>query len=114
MISSDIGSLPLFVNSENVSPAAGSRFFGRVGSVGQDTGQVVGGQERPVLAVAKDLADDLPLFAATPKPAARKTSGPSEIEKALQELNPDELTPKQALEALYELKAALVKEPQAD
>jgi DNA mismatch repair protein MutS len=59
--------------------------------------------------IAKDLADDLPLFAATPKQAPRKSSGPSGAEQALQALNPDELTPKQALEALYELKALLVK-----
>jgi DNA mismatch repair protein MutS len=62
--------------------------------------------------IAKDLADDLPLFAATPKPAVRKPAGPSEAEQALSALNPDELTPKQALEALYEIKALLVKEPQ--
>jgi len=59
--------------------------------------------------IAKDLADDLPLFAATQKQAPRKSSGPSGTEQALQALNPDELTPKQALEALYELKALLVK-----
>ena len=45
------------------------------------------------------------------KQAPRKSSGPSGAEQALQALNPDELTPKQALEALYELKALLVKEP---
>jgi len=62
--------------------------------------------------LARDLADDLPLFAATPKPAPRNASGPSEAEQALSKLNPDELTPKHALEALYELKALLVKEAQ--
>ncbi|MHA1164394.1 MAG: DNA mismatch repair protein MutS [Alphaproteobacteria bacterium] len=60
--------------------------------------------------IAKDLADDLPLFAATPKPAPGKPSGPSEAEQVLQALNPDELSPKQALEALYEIKALLIKE----
>ena len=35
LISPDMGSLPLLVNSENLSPALGSRSFGRVGSVGQ-------------------------------------------------------------------------------
>jgi len=52
------------------------------------------------------LADDLPLFAAAPaRPAggvARATE--SEIEKALAAINPDELTPKQALELLYKLR----------
>jgi DNA mismatch repair protein MutS len=52
------------------------------------------------------LADDLPLFAAA---APRPTSGggkarESEVEKALEAINPDELTPKQALDVLYELR----------
>jgi len=52
------------------------------------------------------LADDLPLFASAP---ARPASGSakareSEVEKALETINPDELTPKQALEILYELR----------
>jgi DNA mismatch repair protein MutS len=52
------------------------------------------------------LADDLPLFASAP---ARPASGSakareSEVEKALEAINPDELTPKQALEMLYELR----------
>ncbi|MSP88388.1 MAG: DNA mismatch repair protein MutS, partial [Alphaproteobacteria bacterium] len=56
-------------------------------------------------AVAR-LAEDLPLFAATaaaPKPAM--PAGPSAIEAALAAINPDELTPKAALEALYRLRA---------
>jgi DNA mismatch repair protein MutS len=48
----------------------------------------------------------LPLFAAAP---ARPASGvaravESEVEKAVAAINPDELTPKQALELLYELR----------
>ncbi|MDP3159931.1 MAG: DNA mismatch repair protein MutS [Reyranella sp.] len=55
------------------------------------------------------LADDLPLFAAAP---ARPASGTakateSEVEKALTSVNPDELSPKQALELLYELRRKL-------
>jgi DNA mismatch repair protein MutS len=54
------------------------------------------GAERPL--------DDLPLFAAArPKSSAPK-AGPSPVEEALAKLNPDELTPKAALEALYALK----------
>ncbi len=55
-------------------------------------------------AVAK-LADDLPLFAA----AARHTApaGPSPAERALEALNPDDLSPRQALEELYRLKGLL-------
>ena len=53
------------------------------------------------------LADDLPLFAAAP---ARPASGTaktqeSEVEKALAEVNPDELSPREALELLYALRA---------
>ena len=52
------------------------------------------------------LADDLPLFAAAPsRPAGGVArSVDSEAEKALAAINPDELTPKQALELLYELR----------
>ncbi len=55
-------------------------------------------------AVAR-LADDLPLFAVTAKPAApSKLSEPSAIETTLAGVNPDELTPREALELLYRLK----------
>jgi hypothetical protein len=37
-------------------------------------------------------------------------AAPSAVSKALADLNPDELAPKQALEALYALKALLLKE----
>jgi DNA mismatch repair protein MutS len=53
------------------------------------------------------LADDLPLFAAAPaRPSSGSVGKPieSEVEKALSAVNPDELTPKQALELLYELR----------
>ena len=54
------------------------------------------------------LASDLPLFAAAlarQAPAAPAPSPqPSAVETRLQEINPDELTPRQALELLYELK----------
>ncbi|MBX7249199.1 MAG: DNA mismatch repair protein MutS [Caulobacteraceae bacterium] len=46
--------------------------------------------------------DDLPLFAASaPPPAA---AGPSELDRALDGIDPDDLTPREALEALYRLK----------
>ena len=45
--------------------------------------------------------DDLPLFAvAEPEPMR----GPSPLEKALRDVDPDDLTPREALEALYRLK----------
>ena len=57
------------------------------------------------------LADDLPLFAAAPSRPAGGTAKPqeSEVEKALAAVNPDELSPKQALELLYKLRARLAR-----
>ena len=55
-----------------------------------------------------ELATDLPLFAAQPKRAREETApGPSALEAALAGVNPDELTPREALETLYRLKALL-------
>ena len=54
------------------------------------------------------LADDLPLFSAArraPKPAAPPE--PSAVESALREIDPDALTPRSALEALYALRGLL-------
>ena len=56
---------------------------------------------------AKALIDDLPLFAATPAPIPPKPVNSSEIETKLSELLPDEMTPREALQALYDLKDAL-------
>jgi DNA mismatch repair protein MutS len=53
------------------------------------------------------LADDLPLFSAAPPAAAPAAAGPTALEARLAEINPDELTPKVALELLYELRALL-------
>jgi DNA mismatch repair protein MutS len=50
------------------------------------------------------LADDLPLFSAARRPAAAPPGGISAVESALATVNPDELTPREALEALYKLK----------
>ena len=53
------------------------------------------------------LADDLPLFAARPQPAPAAAPEPSAVEERLAAINPDELTPRAALELLYELKGLL-------
>lgn len=53
-----------------------------------------------------ELADDLPLFASL-KPKAAETAKSSQLEEELETVNPDELTPKQALEELYKLKNLL-------
>jgi DNA mismatch repair protein MutS len=50
------------------------------------------------------LIDDLPLFSAAGPTA--KSAEPDPVAAALDAVNPDELTPKEALEALYKLKAA--------
>ncbi|MCD0423781.1 DNA mismatch repair protein MutS [Rubrivivax sp. JA1024] len=57
----------------------------------------------------KTLIDDLPLFAITAR-APAEAAPPSEAEQlieAVKALHPDEMTPREALEALYALKAKL-------
>ncbi|WP_293676535.1 DNA mismatch repair protein MutS [uncultured Phenylobacterium sp.] len=49
--------------------------------------------------------DDLPLFAAVAEPEAR--FGPSKVEEALQVLDPDGMSPREAMDALYRLKGLL-------
>ncbi|MGF1630533.1 MAG: DNA mismatch repair protein MutS [Kiloniellaceae bacterium] len=51
------------------------------------------------------LADDLPLFAATAAKAAAPAARESAVEAALQDVNPDALSPREALDLLYRLKA---------
>jgi DNA mismatch repair protein MutS len=58
------------------------------------------GQTRTVL----KLADDLPLFAAL-EPEPSESKGASPVEGLLDEVNPDDLTPKSALELVYRLKS---------
>ncbi|MQW87974.1 DNA mismatch repair protein MutS [Sinorhizobium saheli] len=54
---------------------------------------------------ASQLIDDLPLFqVAVRREEAARASGPSKVEEALKALNPDDMTPREALEALYALK----------
>ena len=50
------------------------------------------------------LADDLPLFAVAVAPEPTRLSEPSAAEAALRAVNPDELSPKEALELLYKLR----------
>jgi DNA mismatch repair protein MutS len=60
---------------------------------------------------ARALTDDLPLFA-VPSRAAAEAALPSEAERlitAVKALHPDEMTPREALDALYALKAKLPK-----
>ena len=59
---------------------------------------------------AQQLVDDLPLFS-----VKLEASGPdgsakeSEVENLLQNINPDDMSPREALEALYDLKRSLAK-----
>jgi DNA mismatch repair protein MutS len=64
--------------------------------------------ERQGGARPKALIDDLPLFSATPAPAApRAAPKTSAIEARLKGVHPDELTPMQALHLVYELRGLL-------
>lgn len=63
-------------------------------------------------AAPRDLMEDLPLFSAarpSSKTVAAADAEPSPVAAALAALNPDELTPRQALDALYALKAKLTE-----
>ena len=53
------------------------------------------------------LIDDLPLFSAAPAAGPKPARGPSKLEERLAGLHPDEMTPLQALSALYDLKSVL-------
>ena len=63
-----------------------------------EKGEREGGSKREA------FIDDLPLFAATPPPPEPKKKE-SEVEKRLQDILPDDLTPKEALNLIYELKS---------
>ncbi|MGI9350439.1 MAG: DNA mismatch repair protein MutS [Rhizobiaceae bacterium] len=57
---------------------------------------------------ARTLVDDLPLFSVEPVPKKEASGGDSQLIKALKELSPDEMTPRDALQALYDLRAQIV------
>ena len=54
----------------------------------------------------KAFIDDLPLFSATPTPAPQKTA-PSNVEARLKDILPDDLSPKEALDLIYELRGLI-------
>ncbi len=64
-----------------------------------EKGEREGGKRQAVI-------DDLPLFAALPTPT-QKPAKSSEVEDALRAVHPDELTAREALNLLYELKTKL-------
>ena len=68
-----------------------------------EKGEREGGADR------KALIDDLPLFSATPAPVPAKVK-PSVIEDRLKEILPDDLSTREALDLIYELRGLLSKD----
>ncbi|RJE83379.1 DNA mismatch repair protein MutS [Paracoccus onubensis] len=66
--------------------------------------------EREGAAKPAALIDDLPLFRAAPPAAAPAVSGKSPLDERLRDVHPDTLSPREALDLIYELKA--LGEPQ--
>jgi DNA mismatch repair protein MutS len=57
----------------------------------------------------RSLADDLPLFAASRPEGFHTSRGPSQIEERLRSIAADELSPREALALIYELKQSLLR-----
>ncbi len=83
-----------------------AKLAGLPAAVTARAGQVLARLEQDQRRPAKDLVDGLPLFSASPpQPAGQASQRNEALEHALGDLNPDDMTPRQALEALYRLKA---------
>ncbi|MEI4261522.1 DNA mismatch repair protein MutS [Roseovarius sp. D0-M9] len=65
--------------------------------------------EREGGSARETLIDDLPLFSSRPMAPPTKAAAPSEVEAALVSVLPDELSPREALALIYELKSKLPK-----
>ncbi len=100
-----------------VAPGTADRSYGIHVAKLAGLPQIVVGRAEEVLATLEQseqsgaiaqLSDDLPLFAATAR-QADATVAPEEsmVEKALADIDPDGLTPRDALEALYRLRGLL-------
>ncbi|MBL0371832.1 DNA mismatch repair protein MutS [Rhizobium sp. KVB221] len=99
-----------------VGPGAADRSYGiQVARLAGLPASVVS-RAREVLTLLEDadrknpaakLIDDLPLFQAAVRRDEPKSSKASKVEESLKALNPDEMTPREALDALYALKKAL-------
>ena len=57
----------------------------------------------------KAILDDLPLFGLAPKGPTLKQDTQSDLEKKIAEIYPDDLSPKEALQLLYDLKEIMQK-----
>jgi DNA mismatch repair protein MutS len=97
-----------------VKPGAADRSYGiQVAKLAGLPAEVVG-RAREVLSLLEKTEsrknarngglDELPLFAVS-RPVPAEPAGPSPIENAVDELKPDELSPRAALDAIYRLKA---------
>jgi DNA mismatch repair protein MutS len=65
-------------------------------------------EESDTAAARRSLADDLPLFqAARTDTRSFREPGPSEVERRLASLAPDDLSPREALALIYDLKSSL-------
>ena len=53
------------------------------------------------------MIDNLPLFSAALLAAPKAPKGPSKLEERLAALHPDEMTPRDALAAIYDLRSLL-------
>jgi len=62
--------------------------------------------EREGAGKQKAIVDDLPLFSMAAPPAPAPTKRPSVLEDRLRSIHPDELSPREALQLIYELKEA--------
>jgi DNA mismatch repair protein MutS len=97
-----------------VAPGAADRSYGiHVAKLAGLPGAVVARAEEVLSTLEKSresgslarLADDLPLFSAAQRAVPeRAPAAASPVVEALETVHPDELTPKQALELLYEMK----------
>ena len=85
---------------EQILPWAGGDRPAREVLAALEAGEREGATARPAA-----LIDDLPLFRAVPPSPPPAPAAPSAIEARLREVNPDMLTPREALELVYELKA---------
>lgn len=85
-----------------------ARLAGLPEAVVQRAGEVLAVLERAETGgghAAGELADDLPLFSAARPASASLPAAPSALEEALDGINPDELSPREALDLLYRLSA---------
>ncbi len=102
-----------------VAPGAADRSYGiHVGKLAGLPEVVITRAEQVLAALESEqatgntaqLASDLPLFSATVSRSSPSESRPSAVEDALAALAPDDLSPREALEALYRLRALLAKD----